>query len=180
MWSVKYFTSENDLRILTSANNSLLRPLWVAARNRKSDIARHYGKTRILLEKLSWIRDFGTINRSLTIPPAILKKINYLDSQRQGWANLFIRKGRSLLSPWHWLNQFSTISKKMELQENSQTKILLQFLVKGKRKNVPVLQVLGSTPAPPTQPVLWVDLLDTEAGGERVFGGSVYHWQKMI
>ena len=62
MWSVKYSTSENDLRILTSANNSLLRPLWVAARNRKSDIARHYGKTRILLEKLSmsWMKDFGT------------------------------------------------------------------------------------------------------------------------
>ena len=40
-------------------------------------------------------------------------------------------------------------------------------------RNVPVLQVWGSAPVPPTPPVLSVVLLHTEAGAERLFEGRV-------
>ena len=36
------------------------------------------------------------------------------------------------------------------------------FSVRDIRKNVPILQVGGSAPAPPTLPVIWVVLLHTE------------------
>ena len=44
---------------------------------------------------------------------------------------------------------------------------------KNIRKNVCIFQVGGSTPALPTPPVFRVVLLYTEAGGERLFRGSV-------
>ena len=56
----------------------------------------------------------------------------------------------------------------MEIIENG-----VLHSAKDIRKNVRIFQVQGSTPASPTPPVFRVVLLYTEAGGERLFRGSV-------
>ena len=71
------------------------------------------------------------------------------------------------------------MSKKMEFQEKLSNKNFHFYCVKDIRKDVPILQVWGSTPASPTPPVFRVILLHTEASGERFFRGSVYYCIKI-